>query len=381
MNLFCFELLKIIKNKRNIFIVISCILFVFIFFGYSINRHQDYIDNMVLSLQSDNKYAISMLNSFENIENSEELYVNEIDFWSKEAITTSYLKNYYNTSTNFSWKDVLITKNERFSNLINGYNNALISISNQTVESKIIELKNEIYTNNYLLENSIEPLLSPFYPSAFNLVYMFNTKEVMLILSILFVLYIVEIFSGEIESGAYKITYTAPYSRFKILNVKILVSCLSLSILFICIFILLFILSSIVYGAGNITYPIVIKTMDSFSITSIFSVNILGFLYYWIISIFVIHIVSYIFLMFKDTSSIISVMSCLFLIVYIFTFSISTNSMSIYMPLGAFDYLSVIKIIGSEQYMFFIILYIIYMIIIHFMNSFIIRKIDFNGGL
>ena len=379
MRLIEFELLKLLKNKKMIFIVLSCFLFSILFVGYNHYQHNRYIEDMIQSLQSDNAIANQKVEYLNKLKVLDEPHKELLEYWGKEVVTTSYLKIYYSSPKLFEWEDILKQTNNRNLNLIVGYQKEYISISTQSTESRIKDLENEIVLNNYLLEHHIEPLLSPYYPSASNLIYLLNTKEVMLIMMILFVVSIVDIFSGEIESGAYKLTYTSPYSRIQIIQAKILVSSIFVSLLYIIVPVFVFIISRFITGYGCLQYPILINTLGYFQVIPVVKFIQLSFIYYWLFLIFFVFLCSLVFIAFKESTSIISVFSGLFLIVFLVSSSRSQSIIN-YLPLGSFDLITILQFYGFNMLPLFFTLTIAYSGIVYVLDRILIKQISFTGG-
>ncbi|MHB8096649.1 MAG: ABC transporter permease subunit [Erysipelotrichaceae bacterium] len=380
MRLIEFEFLKLLRNKKTIFIVLSCLLFSALFIVYNHYRHNRYIEDMIQDLKTDNIIANQRVEYLMKFKSLNETQKEELEYWGPEAVITSFLKTYYSSPILFDWKDILEQSNKRNTNLIIGYQNKHIYVYSQSVESKIKDLENEVLLNNYLLEHNIEPLLSPFYPSAFNLIYLLNSKEMMLIIIILFVVSIIDIFSSEIESGSYKITYTSPYSRIQILQTKILISCIFVSFLYILTHILIFILSSIVTGVGSPEYPILVNTLGEFEIIPVFQFIQTSLLYYWVQLIFFVFLSSFLFIVFKDSTSIISILSGIFLMTYLIV-SYRAQSFINYLPFGSFDFVTILQNFGFNKISFFSVLSVSYSGIIYLINRILIKRISFTGGM
>lgn len=379
MRLIEFELLKLLKNKKMIFIVLSCFLFSILFVAYNHYQHNRYIEDMIQSLQSDNAIANQKVEYLNKLKVLDESHKELLEYWGKEAVTTSYLKIYYSSPKLFEWEDILKQTNNRNLNLIVGYQKEYISIYTQSTESRIKDLENEIILNNYLLEQHIETLLSPYYPSASNSIYLLNTKEVMLIMMILFVVSIVDIFSGEIESGAYKLTYTSPYSRIQIIQAKILVSSIFVSLLYIIVPVFVFIISRFITGYGCLQYPILVNTLGYFQVIPVVKFIQLSFIYYWLFLIFFVFLCSLVFIAFKESTSIISVFSGLFLIVFLLSSSRSQSIIN-YLPLGSFDLITILQFYGFNMLPLFFTLTIVYSGIVYVLDRILIKQISFTGG-
>ncbi len=380
MRLIEFEFLKLIKNKKTIFIVLSCLLFSALFIVYNHYRHNRYIEDMIQDLKTDNIIANQRVEYLMKFKSLNETQKEELEYWGPEAVITSFLKTYYSSPMLFDWKDILEQSNKRNTNLIIGYQKKHIYVYSQSVESKIKDLENEVLLNNYLLEHKIEPLLSPFYPSAFNLIYLLNSKEMMLIMIILFIVSIIDIFSSEIETGSYKITYTSPYSRIQIIQTKILVCSIFVSFLYILVHAFTFILSTLITGVGNLEYPILVNTLGEIKVIPIIQFIQTSLLYYWVQLIFFVFLSSFLFIVFKDSMSIVSIFSWIFLMTYLVA-SYRAQSFINYLPLGSFDFVTILQNFGLNKISFFSVLSVSYSGITYLINRILIKRISFTGGM
>lgn len=379
MRLLEFELFKLLKNKRIIFITVSCLVFSVLFIAYNHYQHNRYITDMIQELQTNNIIANQKVEYLMKLKSLNETQKEELEYWGPEAVLTSFLKTYYSSPMLFDWKDILEQTNKRNTNLIIGYQKEHIYIYSQSVESRIKDLENEVLLNNYLIEHKIEPLLSPYYPSAFNLIYLLNSKEMMLIMITLFVVSIIDIFSSEIESGSYKITYTSPYSRIQIIQAKILISCVYVSFLYILTLVFIFSISSILTGVGSLEYPILVNALGEFQIIPVNHFIQSSLLYYWFQLIFFIFLCSFLFIAFKDSTSMISVLSGIFLMTYLIV-SYRAQSFINFLPFGSFDFVTILQNFGLNKISFFSVLSVSYSGIIYLIDRLLIKRISFTGG-
>lgn len=379
MRLIEFELLKLLKNKKTILIVISCFLFSILFVGYNHYQHNRYIEDMIQNLINDNGLANQRVEYLNKLKYKTDDQIEELEFWGPEAVTTSYLKTYYSSPSLFDWKDILRQTNKRNENLIIGYQKGYIYIYSQSTESRIKDLENEINLNTILLEKNTEPLLSPYYPSAFNLIYLLHSKEVMLILMILFVVSIIDIFSSEIESGAYKITYTMPFSRVQIIQSKILVSSIFVSFLYIIVPAFMFLISSIITGFGSSVYPVLVNTLGLFQIIPVIQFILLSLIYYWFQLIFFVFLCSLVFIILKESTSMLSILSGIFLMTFLINVNRTQSNIN-YLPLGSFDLITILQNFGFNRIPLFCLLSVVYTGIIYAIDRTLIKRISFTGG-
>jgi ABC-type transport system involved in multi-copper enzyme maturation permease subunit len=201
----------------------------------------------------------------------------------------------------------------------------------------------------------------------------------MLILMTLFVVSIIDIFSSEIESGAYKITYTIPYSRIQIMQTKILVSSIFVSFLYFIVPAFTFLLSSIITGFGSSVYPILVNTLGVFQIIPVIQFTLLSLFYYWFQLIFFVFLSSLMFVILKESTSMLSTLSGIFLMTFLINVN-RTQSIINYLPLGSFDLITILQNFGFNRIPLFCILSVVYTGIIYVIDRTLIKRISFTGG-
>ena len=81
------------------------------------------------------------------------------------------------------------------------------------LEENVDQVRQRLLVNEYMLAEGIEPLNSPHTMTAVNFLYQLMGYPWVLIPLIAMALLNIDIFSGEMEGGAYKILYAQPYSR------------------------------------------------------------------------------------------------------------------------------------------------------------------------
>jgi ABC-type transport system involved in multi-copper enzyme maturation permease subunit len=379
MRLIEFELLRLLKNKKTLLIVISCVLFSIIFVGYNHYQHNRYIEDTIQKLENDSSLAKQRVEFLFKLKSLNDRQKEELEFWGPEVVTTSFLKTYYSSPALFDWKDILKKTNDRNLNLIVGYQKEYIFIYSQSIESKIKDLENENDLNHYLLEHNIDPLLTPYYPSSFNLLYLLNSKEFMLMMMVLFIVSVIDIFSSEFESGAYKITYTSPYTRIQIIQTKILISSIFVSFLYIIIPVFVFLLSSMMTGIGNPEYPVLVNSLGEYQFITVMQFILMSFSYYWLQLIFLVFLCSLVFVIIKESASMVSILSGVFLMIYLISSSRSLSFMN-YLPLGSFDLITILQNFGFTRIPLFSILNIVFIGIIVVIDRILIKRISFTGG-
>lgn len=119
-----------------------------------------------------------------------------------------------------------------------------------------VEVGQRLAANQCLLDQGIAPLTSPYEMTAVNFLYQLLTYPWVLILLITLALLNVDIFSQEVDGGAYKTLYSQPPTRRQVYRAKYLsYGAASLAVLTVLI-LLAFALVALVNGVGDPRYPI-----------------------------------------------------------------------------------------------------------------------------
>jgi ABC-type transport system involved in multi-copper enzyme maturation permease subunit len=123
------------------------------------------------------------------------------------------------------------------------------------LEENVDQVRQRLLVNEYMLAEGIEPLNSPHTMTAVNFLYQLMGYPWVLIPLIAMALLNIDIFSGEMEGGAYKILYAQPYSRRRVLAAKFLVHFTAGAALISLLVLLVFAGVAGLNGLGNPDYP------------------------------------------------------------------------------------------------------------------------------
>ena len=119
---------------------------------------------------------------------------------------------------------------------------------------------NAFYTN--YLEENVENISLNFYDlKGVNGIKLFLSGENILVLMILLILLLSDIYIKDLLEGSYKLIYTLSFSRWKIFKAKWLIS---VSVLLSTVFynmIIIFLLTTIIGGIGDLEYPLISKVL------------------------------------------------------------------------------------------------------------------------
>lgn len=154
-------------------------------------------------------------------------------------------------------------------------------VQKEKVDVEKLQLNTSLY--RYMYENNIKlPFRAEYYPSGLNLTLFLLKNVYVLLLPIIIIFLSASAICGELDNNTFKLLFTQPVSKFKILLSKILVS-LSLSF----IFLLVILMSSLIIGTiltefGDVNYPVAIfnntsmAAVDKYQAINFASISSLG---------------------------------------------------------------------------------------------------------
>lgn len=125
------------------------------------------------------------------------------------------------------------------------------TLPNQTITL----VTQRLSANQYLLEQGIEPLHSPYQMTGTNFLYQLTTYPWMLIILMAMAFMTIDMFSGDFEGGFFKVLFSQPFGRGKIFTVKYLVRFSNSFLVITGIVLLAFAVISIFNGLGDTSYP------------------------------------------------------------------------------------------------------------------------------
>lgn len=118
-----------------------------------------------------------------------------------------------------------------------------------------IELEKRLVVNQVLLRDNIEPLNSPYEMTAVNFLYHFTSYPWILIVVITLMMLSMDLYSVDVEGGAYKVLYSQSYKRTTIHGVKFALSVVTCIVLVTSLIALSFGILSLGKGLGDMRYP------------------------------------------------------------------------------------------------------------------------------
>ena len=129
--------------------------------------------------------------------------------------------------------------------------------------------RQRLAANQYLLEENIEPLNSPYQMTAINFAYQLTNYPWILIILLAICLLTMGMFSGDIEGGAYKVLYSQPFSRGKIYAAKYLVNFFNSFVVVTGLVVVVFGIVALINGLGDANYPAMYFSESYQSLTTV----------------------------------------------------------------------------------------------------------------
>lgn len=276
--LFRYEFLRFYYQKKNWAIFLITLLLLTGFIGYNWYQDIHYVENRVEKLQEVVDIGARKVNAASMVASMSE------DPQEKEKLTEEALL----------WQDI----NSRSYDLLAGYmyeenrtpsflkeENAWVEqilkarkagIDTSQVENRTDqELRDVIRKNEYIIKNNIEIPESPYHCSFFNLIGLLFTGYNPILLSMIFMLFVFDIFAAEFDNSSYKIMYSMKLRRKDVYAAKYITACGIAAGLLALIF-AVFLIMSIFFGIGDMQYPV----LAGEKIITIVQADILQFMTY-----------------------------------------------------------------------------------------------------
>lgn len=255
--LFKYELKKFIYNKKNIVVVLATLLFLGMFIAYNDYQDQQYPNKMYTEMTNASVYSSKMV---KNIETSmkymeegtkKEEFKQQKKFWDNLSTSSLILSSGY-MKKDYKNEDFVKEQIEWYHLVLDGRkkNYDLDPISRLTIRT----IKEQIQKDQYIVDNHIEIMNSPYSCNSLNLFNLLFSDYVGLFIAFPFLLLVFDIVAIEFENSSYKSLYTSNYSRSTILISKTIFIGL-LIIAYIAMISSVFFISGFKFGFGNTIYP------------------------------------------------------------------------------------------------------------------------------
>lgn len=252
------EWTKFSSNKKNKILFLVLVIYLVGLVFSNIRVHENYFSKMEDEMRTQRREAESRL-SLVMLMVEDENYEpdpHEVAFLNTESRTSTVLEQFYKYQELDHWKRLIKAENDKYNNLIFGAENYYIDTNTLRVRNQLpTQLKQQIFINEYLLENEIEPYSSPYMLNGLQFLIFILKGYTPLIILALCALMAMDVFLGELEEGSYKLYFTQPFSRNKIYWAKVLSTLLFIIGLVAAMIFLLFTLITIFNGIGTLAYP------------------------------------------------------------------------------------------------------------------------------
>jgi len=117
-------------------------------------------------------------------------------------------------------------------------------------------VQQRLSVNQFLAQENIEPLNSPYEMTATNFAFQLTEYPWLLIILVTIAVLNTDMFSSDFEGGAFKVLYTQPFGRSKVLTAKYLVRLTNSFIVVTGLAVIVFGVVAIRNGIGNMAYPV-----------------------------------------------------------------------------------------------------------------------------
>lgn len=173
-------------------------------------------------------------------------------------------------------RQLLAVQVKRDEHILNG-----MAAGYEYLEENPARVSSRLAINRYLLDEDIEVLHSPYAMTATNFIYHLTSYPWIMIVVVAVSLLNVDMFSADVEGGAYKVLYAQPIQRTRIFAAKCLVH-LGNSLAIICgVIVLAFVIISLVNGVGQLNYPVPYYSGSFQTMGTQYSQDTASFLPWW----------------------------------------------------------------------------------------------------
>lgn len=249
-NLIGFEIKKFCNRRKNLMVIMIFLILsvIFITFNFTLEKQfeisgEKSIDLQIESLEdslSDVKSEIIRLPENEKLKKINSNYEKQLNIL--KDIKIAYASNDFNK--------YLEGKIQLDKNLLKNIEDGdVISPENPD------EIKNDIDINTLLLEKGIAPIYSSVSIEGFNFIKLFLNNPISIILVILIIVLSADAVSSEFDFDTYKLLFTQPISKIKILSSKILATLIMINVIIFGIITICFFMLGFTRGFGSINYP------------------------------------------------------------------------------------------------------------------------------
>lgn len=392
------EFNKFTKSKKNkLMLLVLIIYFISLMIIYTIangkyfSKLERYMEEQQLHAEGHIRVINFQKQANEDQHLEYEIDPLELEFWNIEKITSIQLKHLYKTNKNEDLKRILRVEIEKYENLLDGVEKGFISkASLDAREQSVSELKKQIILNNYLLENDIVPLESPYKLTGINFLVLLLKDANPMIIIILLSLFCIDVFLNEMEEGSYKLHFTQPFTRKKIFISKITTAILFTIGIVFALILIMFIILSLINGVGSGDYPQTIAesnilfflgnnlgNLNNIEITSSIHYIVLGHIMLLVLVISITIITLAISIFTNSSSSTLGILTSIFMMSFVLnTFGEEESLINLFYPLSYLNIDAVLNAQVKSSYLLGLIVNLLICIILIILSYKVLMKRD-----
>lgn len=372
------ELQRIFKTPKNIFVLLAMILFSFTIM-YQMDQNKVKYDE----LQTQEYYGADSIAGQEKrmlkiMEETPEVK-EAIDYWTEEDRYSGLLSVKFSPRSNgndiLTNKERVDTELQRFQNILRSwgkYDTSYLQIARDEHS-----LKKEIMQREYLLDHKIKQYSSPYEINSINyLVHYFQSPNIFVILALL-AFAAIDVIARDFDCDSYKMLYTAPISRKKIIFSKMAAIMIFSFIALLLAVGIPVITAYFMSGSGTLGYP---QVLDDLSIITSISYVIKCGSALLTLLLFMISLITLISVILRSGTSTMMGIGAVFIALYcIGELKIAFPTILHYVPLFSIDVPVLLNLKGFSIALFCVISVVLALVGVIISGN-IIQKADLFGG-
>lgn len=271
-----YELTKFINKRRNKLLILALCLFVLGVNIYNYKLYKHYNDRIIEEYRSISEKAKLKLQGLNNeltiyrewgedegliYEERIKSIEGEINFLRVEFSVTGRISNDFRYVMDPQWNRIICKYlSQRYANIIKSYEKGYIDDAYlRDRKTSIEEARYYKYKYDYFLENNILLKGDIYEPNGANSIDLFFEDSNVLILIAIIALLSMDFFLSPVIEGSYKLECTHPFERRNIFIGKAISIFLIIFGILAIIFLLGFMINSIIFGVGDFDYPQVVS--------------------------------------------------------------------------------------------------------------------------
>lgn len=245
-----FEIKKFCNRRKNLLVLLIFIILSIVFITLNSKLEKDLKNSEITSMDLEME---SIKNSLTHVENEIIRLPDNEKLKQMKTSSEEDLKLLKGMKIAYSSNDMnkyLEYKIQKDSKLVDDIESGFV-ISELNTE----EMKRNIEINTVLLNEGIDPIFTQVSMEGFNFLRLFINSPISIIIVILIIVLSADVVSSEYDSNTYKLLFTQPISKRKILLSKIISSLIMVVIIVFGIIAIVFCVLGIKNGFGSINYP------------------------------------------------------------------------------------------------------------------------------